>query len=91
MCAGVEYDVKTRDVSYTVCVPETRTRNVQVVRYERVPEERTQTYTVMVPFTVDKEVQVRVCKMVEKTITERVLVSGGCGNGCGNGCGGGCR
>ena len=35
-------------------------------------EEKTETYKVCVPHTVEKEVQVQVCRMVPKTITCKV-------------------
>jgi len=40
-----------------------------------VPKEQVQTYTVCVPHTVEKEVQVQVCKMVPKTVTCKVPVT----------------
>jgi hypothetical protein len=33
-----------------------------------VPEEKTQTYTVCVPVQVEKQVEVKVCKMVAKEV-----------------------
>ena len=46
----------------------TETRNQQVVTCELRQVERTVQYTVMVPHTVQKKVQVQVCRMVEKTV-----------------------
>jgi hypothetical protein len=68
----------TREVNYTVCVPQERTRNYTVTRYECQPEEKTQTYTVRVPHTVTEEVPVTVCKMVCQEVE---VPAGDCGNG----------
>ena len=78
---------KSREVTYTRMVPEERTSSHEVTRYECVPEERTQTYKVRVPYQVEKQVEVRVCKMVPKTITVPAY-----NNSCGgySGCRGGC-
>jgi len=54
---------------------------------------KTVKYTVCVPHTVKKEVEVKVCHMVQKQIEVPCNNCGGCGNGCGgcnSGCGGGC-
>ena len=64
-------------VNYTVCVPQQKTRTYTVTRTKCVLEEKTQTYTVSVPVQVEKQVNVRVCKMVPKEIQRSV------GNGCG--------
>lgn len=81
--AGCEQEARTREVAYTVCVPKTQTREVPVTTYTCVPTEQKQTCTVMVPYTVEKEVQVPVCRMVAKTIVCKVPVwvqSSGCCN-----------
>jgi hypothetical protein len=39
-----------------------------------VAEERTRTYTTMVPHTVEKQIQVPVCRLVPKTVTYQVPV-----------------
>jgi hypothetical protein len=78
---------QSRDVNYTVCVPEERTRTYTVTRYEQQPEQKTVTETVCVPRTYTEEVPVRVCHMVARQI--EVPACGGCGGGdCGGGCGG---
>lgn len=59
---------KSREVAYTVCVPEKRTEKYSVTVYDRVPEEREVTYKVCIPETVKREIDVRVCRMVAKTI-----------------------
>ncbi len=74
----------TRDVTYTVCVPEQRTRTCNVTTYKTVTEPQTQQYTVMVPHTEQREVTVMVCHMVPKQVTCVVPVCG-CGghhHGC---------
>ncbi len=70
---------QSREVTYTRCVPEQRSSSHEVTRYECVPSEKTVTYTVQVPHQVEKQIQVRVCKMVPKTI----LVPEGCDD-CGS-------
>jgi hypothetical protein len=50
--------------------------------YRTVPEEKTITETVSVPVQVQKEVQVRVCNMVPKTVTVALAYNNGCA-GCG--------
>lgn len=79
--AGCEQEARTREVTYTVCVPQVQTRQVPVTTYTAVPSEQKQTYTVMVPYTVEKEVQVPVCRMVAKTIVCKVPVWAPC-NSC---------
>ncbi len=71
----------TREVRYTVYVPKevTRTEYVTTWRCQQVQE--TRRYMVTVPYQVEKEVPVRVCKMVPKTI--RVPVYPTC---CGTTC-----
>jgi len=59
---------KTCEMQYTVCVPEQRTRSCQVTTYKCVAEQKTLKYTVNVPHKVEKEIEVRVCKMVPKTV-----------------------
>ena len=58
----------TRNVNYTVNVPETRTRNYNVTVYDTVTEQVPETYTVCVPVQSEKAVQVLVCKQVPVTI-----------------------
>jgi hypothetical protein len=54
-----------------------------------VPVERTEKYNVCVPHTVEKEIQVQVCKMLPQTVTCKVPVyTNGCAGGCG--CTSGC-
>ncbi len=76
------YETSTvdRQVCYTVCVPQKREWTETVTTYKQVPEEVTNTYTVCVPEQVEKEVPVRVCRMVQKTIQVPVCppVCGGC-------------
>jgi len=68
-------ETRTRDIEYTVCVPQTRTRTDQVTTYKNVSSEKVESYTVMVPHEVEKEVQVRVCKMVPQQVSAQ-----GCGD-----------
>jgi hypothetical protein len=80
-------ETQTREVPYTVCIPQTRTQTVNVTVCRTVPEERTVNYTVMVPQQVEKQIQVKVCHMVPKTIHCRVPVYNQCAysTGCGHG------
>ena len=73
----------SRDVTYTVCHPEQRSRTVNVTTYKTVTEPQTQQFTVMVPRTIQREITVMVCQMVPRTITCQVPVYTGCGYGCG--------
>jgi hypothetical protein len=75
-------ETQSREVQYTVCVPQTRSETYDVTTYRCVPEEQVVNYTVMVPRKVERQVQVRVCRMVPRTITERVPVSQPCATGC---------
>jgi len=88
---------QTRTVAYQVCVPVKKTGTRNVTDYKRVEEQKTRTYTVRVPHTVQKEVPVQVCRMVEKKVVRPIPNCNPCGSysgyrGCG-GCGGcgGCR
>jgi len=75
---------QTRDVPYTTCVAEKKSRTFEVQTYECVPAEKTVSYTVCVPHEVEKQVQVQVVKMVPKTVT--VPECGGCDSApCGPG------
>jgi hypothetical protein len=65
----METQEKTREVKYTECVPEERTRTCRVTVYENVTEEVPVEYTVCVPVTTMKEVQVRVCKPVTMVVS----------------------
>jgi hypothetical protein len=74
------YETQSREVPYTVCVPEQRSKTVQLTRYNSVPEQKTVTVNVCVPEQVTEQVPVRVCHMVEKVI--EVPACGGCGGCC---------
>jgi hypothetical protein len=67
---------QTREVNFTVCVPQTQTKTVTVTRYRSEPETQTRTINVCVPYTYTEEVPVTVCRRVARTIEV---------NGC-NGC-----
>jgi hypothetical protein len=71
---------KARDVVDTFCVPVTKTRTVPVTTYKQVPRERTVTYTDYVSREVEREVDVPVCRMVEKTIMVPADDCGVCGD-----------
>ena len=49
----------TKEVSYTVMVPQEREEKYSVTLYDCVPEEKTCTYEVCVPVQVTKEVPVK--------------------------------
>lgn len=61
-------ETQTRDVQYTVCVPEKKSGIRTVTCCRPVMEEKDVQCTVMVPHKVEKDVQVCVCRMVEKKI-----------------------
>lgn len=73
----------TKEVECKVCVPEERTRTCDVTTYKCVTEEKTQEYTVNVAHKVEKEVEVKVCKMVPKTI---MVPAANCGDDCSTTC-----
>jgi hypothetical protein len=75
----METEQKQREVQYTVCKPEERTRTYKVCRMECQPEKKTVTYTVCVPHTVSEEVDVKVCRMVKKEVEVPCNNCGGCG------------
>tara|TARA_B100001939_G_C16483134_1_gene422181 strand:+ start:87 stop:362 length:276 start_codon:yes stop_codon:yes gene_type:complete len=64
----METEERTREVSYTVCVPEERTCSYDVTVYDEVTEEVSETYTVCVPVKSMKEIKVRVCKCIPITV-----------------------
>ena len=59
---------QSREVPYTVLVPQVQSRQRQVTTYKCVPTQQTQTYQVQVPYTVEKQVPTTVCRMVPKTV-----------------------
>jgi hypothetical protein len=61
-------------INYTVCVPKTKIVEETVCRWECVPTQKVIKETVCVPVTVEKEVQVPVCRWVSKTIKVKVPV-----------------
>lgn len=67
VCETVK-EQQVRDVQYTVCVPQQRERVRNVTRYRTVLEPRVETYKVLVPHTVQKEVEVTVCRMTPQQI-----------------------
>jgi hypothetical protein len=84
----------TKEVSYTVMVPQEKEETYTVCSYECVPEEKTQTYTVCVPHQVTKQVPVKVCKMVAVEVSADSCGSCGDASGCDScesGCNTGCR
>lgn len=82
---------RTKEVSFTVNVPETQVEPYTSTRYETVEEAVTEEYTIRVPYTVTKEIQVPVCRMVPKLVAYQVnlcLQAGGSVYGSGVGMGG---
>ncbi len=78
-----EKEIRTKEVTYSVKVPQPRTRIYTVTRYDRVPEEKIENYTVRVPVQIVKDVKVQVCKMVPRVVTVNINPCGGCSRGCG--------
>lgn len=64
----METEDRSREVSYTVCVPEERTHSYDVTVYDNVTEEVTESYTVCVPVKSTRKVQVKVCHKVPVTV-----------------------
>jgi hypothetical protein len=75
---------KTREVTYTVCVPQqkTGTRTVTCCKLEAYDAE--EVCHVRVPYQVEKQVTVKVCRPVAKTVCVKVPVANPC---CDSGCG----
>lgn len=65
---GYRSECKTREVTYTACVPTTVTKQVPVTTYKCIEIPYTRRTCVMVPHCVEKEIMVPVCRMVKKTI-----------------------
>ena len=57
-------ETRSKEVCYTVMVPQQRTANYCVTMYDNVCETKTQSYTVCVPKCVTKQVAVKVCRTV---------------------------
>ena len=79
-----KFEERTHEVSCIVCEPKTETRYQQVTTCVLHQVDRTVPYTVLVPHTVEKKVQVQVCKLVEKTV--QVPVCEPCCEPCGRTC-----
>lgn len=77
VCEYQQVPVK-REVRYTVCVPKEVTRTEYVTTWHCQQVEEVRKYTVMVPYQVEKEVPVRVCQMVPKTIRVPVCETSCC-------------
>lgn len=77
------YEAKTREVVTTVAVPRVVERQVQLINYREVVEQKVVNYTAMVATRVERQVTVPVCTMVPKTVAVAVQPCGG-GYGCGN-------
>jgi hypothetical protein len=71
-------EVEYREARYTVCVPKEVQTTKYVTSYKTVQVEKSCMVPVCVPQQVEKEICVRVCKMVPKTITVPVC----CGPCC---------
>jgi hypothetical protein len=67
----------SKEVSYTVYVPESKTETYTVTRQEQVPDHRIETYLTRVAVPVVKEVDVQVAKMIPKVISVTVNPCGG--------------
>jgi hypothetical protein len=72
----METQQRSRQVNYTVNVPETRTRSYNVTLYDNVTEQVPENYTVCVPVQTMRAVQVRVCRQVPTTVSVPVYGGG---------------
>ncbi len=79
-----EYVTETVDREVRRCVwkPEQREYTRNVCHVEVVQEEKTVTCNVMVPYTVEEEVEVCVCRMVEETVQVPVCAATACADSC---------
>ncbi len=59
---------RTKDISFTVQVPEVQAEPYTTTRYEQIAEDVVEEYTIKVPVPSYREVQVQVCKMVPKLV-----------------------
>ncbi|MEX2173768.1 MAG: hypothetical protein WD872_05355 [Pirellulaceae bacterium] len=74
--ARPRYENRTRDVAYTVAVPQMRERQVPHTTSRPVVEERVVSYTEMVPHTVERTVTVPVCTLVPRQVSYTVGCDG---------------
>lgn len=81
---------RTKEVSYTVNIPETKVEPFTRTKYETVQEELSEAYTVRVPVTVYKDVQVQVSRMVPKLVPVTIYPCSGNMSGQSTVHGGGC-
>ena len=65
----------TREVPYTVQVPETKQETYNVTTYRSVPVTSTQDYNVSVPYTEQEEYTVQTCVSVPQTVQVPVITS----------------
>lgn len=72
---------RSKEVSYTVNVPDTQVETVTATRYETVEEVVNEQYTERVAVPVSKEVQVQVTRMVPKLVAFQVNITASCSSG----------
>jgi YTV protein len=65
---------RTRTVNETVCVPRQKTESYTETVYRRVAEKQIRKETVCVPVCTTREVPVRVCRLVPKTVEVQVAM-----------------
>ena len=71
-------EIRTRTVNETFCVPRQKTETYTETVVRRVAEKRICKETVCVPFCTTREITVRVCKMVPKTVDAEVAAKAVC-------------
>ncbi|MCA9192224.1 MAG: hypothetical protein KDB03_10690 [Planctomycetales bacterium] len=59
---------RTKEVSYTVRIPETKVEPITTTRFDTVTEDHVEQYSVRVPVSVPREVQVQSSRMVPKLV-----------------------
>ena len=66
-------------MTYTVCVPDSKTEIYSVTSCEQVPDNRIENYTTRICVPVVKEMEVQVCRMVPKVVSMNVCPCPGSG------------
>ena len=82
-----ETQTKTKEISYTVNVPEYTTETYTVTRHDCVVDEKIEEYTIKVPVPVVKLVDVQVCKMVPQLVEEKFSCASSSTQSASSGCG----
>lgn len=66
---------RTKDVTFTVNVPEYQAEEYTTIRYDQVAEDVVEEYTVRVPVPSYREIQVQVCKLVPDLVPVTINIA----------------